>query len=300
MGQDQKLESTPSTPKRTTNGTGRRQSSEVVTPSPKKRKKVEKPQREAPKEDWESIYSLVEELRSDRTAPCDHSGAEALALDAKPGTAEYRWRVLFALMLSSQTKDAVVAATLKTMNAEGDLDMKSIQGLSDNELNTYLQKVGFHNNKTKYVRETVNRLLADYNGDIPPTADEMMELPGVGPKMAYICEVVAWKRASGIGVDTHMHRLFNKLGWVNSKTPEQSRKQLQNWLPQTYWMDVNLLWVGFGQEVQQFAPKVLRKAIDCSRPDDALRLLKRCGMDVRKEAAKAEMLEELENRKYIE
>lgn len=109
-----------------------------------------------------------------------------------------------------------------------------------------------------------------------------MDLPGVGPKMAFICENVAWNKQSGIGVDTHMHRLFNKLRWVQSNNPEQTRMQLEAWLPEDKWKDVNLLWVGFGQEVQQFQPKIVRKALDCTRPAEALRLLKRCGLNLSK------------------
>jgi endonuclease III len=141
----------------------------------------------------------------------------------------------------------------------------------------------------------VEILKTKYDGDIPPSADEMMQfLPGMGPKMGYICESVAWNTQSGIGVDTHMHRLFNALKWVhNTKTPEQTRVQLEAWLPRDKWADVNLLWVGFGQEVQQFKPKILRKALECSRPADALRLLKRCGLDYAKEGKKLGLEEEI-------
>jgi hypothetical protein len=111
--------------------------------------------------------------------------------------------------------------------------------------------------------------------------------------MAFICENVVWNKQSGIGVDTHMHRLFNVLGWVKSKTPEQTRVQLEAWYPRDKWDEVNLLWVGFGQEVQQFKPKILRKALDCSRPAEALRLLKRCGLDYHKEGKKLDLEEEI-------
>lgn len=111
--------------------------------------------------------------------------------------------------------------------------------------------------------------------------------------MAFICENVAWDEQTGIGVDTHMHRLFNALKWVNSKTPEQTRLQLEAWLPKDKWAEVNLLWVGFGQEVQQFKPKILRKALDCSKPREALKLLKRCGLDYRKEGKKLGLEEEI-------
>jgi endonuclease III len=120
-----------------------------------------------------------------------------------------------------------------------------------------------------------------------------MALPGVGPKMAYICENICWGVQSGIGVDTHMHRLFNALQWVQSKTPEQTRVQLEAWLPREKWADVNLLWVGFGQEVQQFKERSLRKALNCSRPREALLLMKRCGLDYVKEGKKFLMEDEI-------
>jgi endonuclease III len=156
--------------------------------------------------------------------------------------------------------------------------------------------VGFHNNKCKYIQQAVTVLLDKYDGDIPKTAAEMtVDLPGVGPKMAYICESVAWGTQSGIGVDTHMHRLFNLLHWVHhTKTPEQTRVQLESWLPREYWAQVNLLWVGLGQEIQQEKAKILRKALDCSRPVDALRLLKRCGLDCNKVGRQLGMWEEIQ------
>lgn len=76
-----------------------------------------------------------------------------------------------------------------------------------------------------------------------------MALPGVGPKMAHLTLQVAWRNVVGIGVDTHVHRISNRLGWVKSNTPEQTRVQLEQWLPRDYWGAVNVLLVGFGQKV---------------------------------------------------
>ena len=90
-----------------------------------------------------------------------------------------------------------------------------------------------------------------------------------------------------------MHRMFNQLKWVKSKNPEQTRKQLEAWLPQEYWSSVNLLWVGFGQEVQQYKAKMLRKALDSTRPKNALKLVNRLGLDYRKEGEKLGLKEEI-------
>ena len=93
----------------------------------------------------------------------------------------------------------------------------------------------------------------------------------------------------------HMHKNFNKLNWVNSKTPEQTRIQLEGWLPREKWSEVNVLWVGFGQEVQQQKGKLLRKIVTCSNPLGAMKLVKRLGFDVKKEAKKIGMEEEVAN-----
>ena len=78
----------------------------------------------------------------------------------------------------------------------------------------------------------------------------MTSLPGVGPKMSYLCMAVAWKRVEGIGVDTHVHRISNLLKWVpNTQNPEATRAYLESWLPKELWHEINWLLVGFGQTI---------------------------------------------------
>lgn len=196
-------------------------------------------------------------------------------------------------MLSSQTKDAVVGEAMRSLQRNG-LTVNNIRDTSHEDLNKLIRKVGFHNNKTKYIKKACDILAEEYGGDIPPTAREMMNLPGVGPKMAYIIESEAFGTTTGIGVDTHMHRMFNDLGWVKSTTPEGTREQLEGWLPRDRWAEVNVLWVGIGQETQQQKEKALRKALACSRPADALKLMRRLGLKVEKEAKKFGLKEEIE------
>lgn len=270
------------------------------TASPKKKRATSpEPLSRAPPANWEEIYSIVEELRKDRTAPCDKMGAEAMGALGNGDVRAFRFQVLLALLLSSQTKDAVVGEAVRNLQQD---NLLSVEALRQAHVTTKLladkhfAKVGFRNNKAKYLKQVVEILHEQYDGDIPPNADKMMELPGIGPKMAYIAEAVAWNPEipSGIGVDTHMHRLFNQLKWVNSKTPEQTRVQLQSWLPQDKWKTVNLLWVGFGQQAQQEKEVILNYALKCSRPTKALRLLKRCGVDLKKEGAKYGLTDQIQ------
>ena len=104
---------------------------------------------------------------------------------------------------------------------------------------------------------------------------------------AIIVMRVAFGEVVGISVDTHVHRIANQLGWAArggaaSKTPEKTRAALEAWMPREVWGEVNLLLVGFGQEIQTEKPKLLRKALACSDPVAARALLARCGMDVEK------------------
>lgn len=103
----------------------------------------------------------------------------------------------------------------------------------------------------EYIKKTSVILLNKYGGDIPKTIKELCELPGVGPKMSHICMQIAWGEVSGIGVDTHVHRICNRLEWVRkpTKTPEETRTELEDWLPRPLWSKVNHLLVGFGQEI---------------------------------------------------
>jgi endonuclease III len=266
---------------------------ELKTPKPPRKKKTNpEPGSKEPPHGWEDIYSLVEELRRDKSAPVDSDGGEALP-QRHLGEKVYRFQVLIALMLSSQTKDAVVGDAMPALQEYG-LTIDNICTTSPEKLNELIRRVGFHNNKTKYIKEAAEVLKAQYNGDIPPDAQEMMKLSGVGPKMAFIVENIAWNKCTGIGVDTHMHRMFNDLKWVTSKNPEQTRIQLESWLPRDKWANINYLWVGFGQEVQQFKPKMLQKALECSRPFDALKLIKRLGLDYKKEASKLGLDEQIQ------
>lgn len=89
----------------------------------------------------------------------------------------------------------------------------------------------------------------EWNGDIPDTIEGLTSLPGVGPKMGYLCLSVAWNKTEGIGVDVHVHRITNMWGWHKTKNPEESRLALQSWLPKDRWREINGLLVGLGQAV---------------------------------------------------
>ena len=111
--------------------------------------------------------------------------------------------------------------------------------------------MGFWRRKAVYLQGAARMIVDEFEGDIPGTIEGLVKLPGVGMKMATIAMAVANKQVSGIGVDTHVHRIANRLRWVKKKTstPEHTRVALEAWMPRSLWGEVNLLLVGFGQTI---------------------------------------------------
>ncbi|RDL39217.1 Endonuclease III-like protein [Venustampulla echinocandica] len=250
--------------------------------APSKDRKIRKPARHVkneetgeveihPPNDWAEVYAVVKEMRLTgvaRNAAVDTMGCERLAekgIDPKIK----RYQTLTALMLSSQTKDTTNALAMARLQKElpahkegapVGLNLENILSVDPKLLNELIWAVGFHNNKTKYIKAAAEILRDHWNGDIPDTIEGLMSLPGVGPKMAYLCMSGAWGRTEGIGVDVHVHRITNLWGWNKTKGPEDTRLALQEWLPKELWHEINWLLVGFGQAV---CLAVGRKCGDC-------------------------------------
>lgn len=267
-------------------------SSATTTTSPAPRRRKGEPLELEPPEGWRATYDLITELRADRTAVVDTMGSEAIADGSGSGMSvvDRDYQTLVSLMLSSQTKDTVNAATMVKLRAHG-LSVENILATSDETLDELIHAVGFHNNKVRFIKEASAIIQRDHGGAIPTTMEGLMALPGVGPKMALIVMRVAFGKVEGISVDTHVHRISNQLAWTGgapTKTPEKTREAIEAWMPRDIWGDVNLLLVGFGQEIQTEKPKLLRKCLACSDPQAALALVGVCGVDVDREMAKLE------------
>lgn len=196
------------------------------------------------KADWEEVYNKISIMRSQMTAPVDTEGAATLGEDTDPKI--FRFQTLVGLMLSSQTRDPVTARKMRYLIDKG-LSIDSIIKISESELAEDLHGVSFHNNKAKYLKKTAEILRDKYNEDVPGDYKIVSKLPGVGPKMTHLFLQICYDKVEGIAVDTHVHRVSNRLGWVNTKNPLQTMKALEDLLPQEKWADVNEMLVGFGQ-----------------------------------------------------
>lgn len=202
-----------------------------------------------PPEGWEETYNLIAKMRKESApAPVDIMGCASLH-DPKGDPKVNRFQILVGLMLSAMTKDAVTSAAFNRLNSQlpGGLTVTSVAEASQSTMEDLIIPVGFFRRKAGYLIETAKILRDKYSGDIPTTLKEICALPGVGPKMGHLCMQVAWGKVEGIGVDVHMHRIFNRLGWCKTKTPEQTRMSMEEWLPKEYWDKINKLVVGFGQ-----------------------------------------------------
>ncbi|KAK5170497.1 alpha,alpha-trehalase nth1 [Saxophila tyrrhenica] len=241
-----------------------------------------------PPPNWAEVYNITAAMRKRIIAPVDTMGCESLAEEHR-SPRDQRLQTLVSLMLSSQTKDTVTAAAMKNLqeNMPGGFTLESLIAVEPAVLNELIGKVGFHNNKTKYLKATATILRYKHNDDIPSTIEGLVSLPGVGPKMAYLCMSAAWGRTEGIGVDVHVHRITNLWGWHKTATPEQTRAELEAWLPREKWHEINHLLVGLGQTV---CLPVGRRCGDCDLAEKGL-----CpGAEVRKGSPRKKVKRELE------
>lgn len=158
------------------------------------------------------------------------------------------FQVLVATMLSAQTKDAVTFAASKRLFRRA-ASPRVMARLSVTEIEHLIYPVSFYRNKARHVKETCSQLATRFNEQVPPTMDELLTLPGVGRKTANLVLIVALRSRSNICVDTHVHRISNRLGWVKTKTPEQTEVALYDVMPRRWWASVNLFLVTWGQNV---------------------------------------------------
>ncbi|XP_034472741.1 endonuclease III-like protein 1 isoform X1 [Drosophila innubila] len=204
---------------------------------------------ESPNANWWQQLENVRLMRAEKPAPVDSLGCHQCA-DKDADEKTQRFHKLVALMLSSQTKDET---TFEAMNRLKTISLTpgSVKDMPIGDLEKLLHPVSFYKNKAKYLKQTSQILIDKYNADIPDNIQELLKLPGVGPKMGHICMATAWNKVTGIGVDTHVHRIANRLAWLKqpTKEPEQTRIQLESWLPKHLWAEVNHLFVGFGQTI---------------------------------------------------
>jgi endonuclease-3 len=158
------------------------------------------------------------------------------------------FRVLVATMLSAQTKDAVTAAALGRLFRVARTPA-SIARLALARIRRLIYPVSFYRTKAVHVKETCRQLMERFGGNVPPTMEELLTLPGVGRKTANLVLILAHQSPDNICVDTHVHRISNRLGWVRTKSPVETEQALYRTTPRRWWPLINLYLVTWGQNV---------------------------------------------------
>ena len=155
------------------------------------------------------------------------------------------FRVLIATILSHRTKDPVTALASSRLFAKYP---KAIQLAKANTrtIARLIKPVGFYNTKAKTVKRVARIILEKYKGKVPNDVEELLELPSVGRKTAN-CVLVYGFRRPAIPVDTHVHRIFNRLGVVRTKTPDETEEELTKIVDRKDWLTLNEVFVKYGQ-----------------------------------------------------
>jgi exodeoxyribonuclease-3 len=155
------------------------------------------------------------------------------------------FKVLVATMLSARTKDEVTAKAARRLFVQAD-NPAALAKLSLAEIEQLIYPVGFFRNKAKYLAALPAALTEKFGGQVPNTVEELIQLPGTGRKTANLVAAVAFQKPA-ICVDTHVHRIMNIWGYVQTKTPLQTETALRAKLPEQHWISINSLLVAFGQ-----------------------------------------------------
>lgn len=160
---------------------------------------------------------------------------------------ESPYKILIGCVLSLRTKDETTEPAAKRLfkKAPGP---KAMLKLPAKEIETQIYPVGFYKTKARQILKISEILLQKYKGRVPDDLDELLELPGVGRKTANLVVTLGFGKP-GICVDTHVHRISNRWGYVKTKTPEETEFSLRKKLPPEYWIEINDLLVTYGQNL---------------------------------------------------
>jgi endonuclease-3 len=189
----------------------------------------------------DEIGSVMDILR--REAPA--WGAPAVTLIAE--TTGDPFRVLISTILSLRTKDETTAAAARRLFARAATPAAMLR-LRAATIARLIYPVGFYRTKARAIRAVCRALLDRFGGAVPRDLDALLTLQGVGRKTANLVLTLGF-RAQGICVDTHVHRITNRLGYVRTPTPDATEQVLRRKLPAAHWIEINDLLVAFGQHV---------------------------------------------------
>jgi len=207
------------------------------------------------KADADRIHRIVEILRKEK----ENWNVPVVTLMSQ--TDKDPFKILIATVLSLRTKDEVTAEASKRLFEVADT-AEDILKLKEEEIASLIYPVGFYRRKAKNIKEICRILVEKYGGKVPDDLEELLKLPGVGRKTANLVITLGFGKP-GICVDTHVHRIMNRIGYVKTKTPEETEFALREKLPKEYWIEINDLLVSLGQHIcHPVSPKCSRCPVE--------------------------------------
>ncbi|MGV9200462.1 MAG: endonuclease III domain-containing protein [Promethearchaeia archaeon] len=157
------------------------------------------------------------------------------------------FKILISTILSARTRDENTRQATQSLFSHYSTP-EEIAKAEREEIEQLIYKAGFYRSKAKYLQNTSKMLIEEFEGKVPDDFKKLTSLSGVGPKTANCVLVYAFKHPA-IPVDTHVHRISNRLGWVSTMKPKETEKELRKKLPKDLWLKINRLFVSFGQQI---------------------------------------------------
>lgn len=162
--------------------------------------------------------------------------------------AEKPFQILIATLLSARTQDATTHAASTRLFRRARTP-RTMARLTVAEIETLIYPVSFYRNKARHVQQCCETLMTRFGGRVPSTMEELVGLPGVGRKTANLVMILAFKSGDNICVDTHVHRISNRMGWVRTRQAEETEQALYAATEQRWWPLINQYLVTWGQNV---------------------------------------------------
>jgi len=162
--------------------------------------------------------------------------------------AEDPFQILIATALSARTQDATTHAASTRLFARARTP-RTMARLSVSEIEKLIYPVSFYRNKAEHVKACCQMLVSRFGGRVPNTMEELVSLPGVGRKTANLVLILAFRSQENICVDTHVHRISNRMGWVQTSLPDETERALYRATDRRWWPYINLYLVTWGQNV---------------------------------------------------
>lgn len=190
---------------------------------------------------FKKVISILEKQKKSWKQP-------AVGVILQSGVEDKAYAALVSTLISLRTKDAVTEAASFRLFSKAK-NWKGLFDLDEKEISKLIYPAGFYKTKASQLKKIASIVLNQHEGKIPASLEELIKLPGVGRKTANLVLIEGFGLAEGLCVDVHVHRITNRWGLIQTKTPDETEMKLREILPKKYWKGLNELLVAFGQNV---------------------------------------------------